>query len=86
MRSFPPKAVLPSAEGGIGMTFRRGDRYASLEILNQGRCVLLMAKDDEAAEAVEAGVDAWEILGFIKQTRAFLEQHTGEVENQWASD
>jgi hypothetical protein len=36
-----PNAILPSAEGGIGISFSKVNRYASVEFLNDGEIVLL---------------------------------------------
>jgi hypothetical protein len=35
-KNFVPSAVVPSSEGGIAVTFRRGVRYADIECFNEG--------------------------------------------------
>jgi hypothetical protein len=35
-KGFFPTGILPSAEGGIGIFFRNGNRYADIEFFNTG--------------------------------------------------
>jgi hypothetical protein len=37
-----PTAVMPSADGGVGLCFMRNDRYAHIEFLNNGETWALM--------------------------------------------
>jgi|GEM_PF-5282059 hypothetical protein len=53
---YPPTDILPSAEGGVGLVFRIDNRYADIEIFNDGEIIGLCAED---------GSDpiTWEITG-----------------------
>ena len=51
-----PERVAPSAEGGVGVTFRRGRRFASIESLNSGEVVVLISDGTGSPRAWE--VDA----------------------------
>lgn len=65
-----PDSILPSVEGGVGITFRRNGKYADIECFNTG--AILAIKSDGSGQP-----SAWEIgPGTIKDTlttiRAYL--------------
>jgi len=41
-----PVDVVPSAEGGVGIVFKSGERYADIEFFNDGDIVVTMSKRD----------------------------------------
>jgi hypothetical protein len=66
-----PERVAPSAEGGVGITFRRGRRFASIESLNSGEVVVLISDGTGSPRA-------WEIDGSGKNiplTAQTLREH-----------
>ena len=69
-----PHAIAPSAEGGIGFVFRRGQLYADVECLNNGH-VLAVISDGQGEPEV------WELqgsyLGFQNAIRRILQQFRG---------
>lgn len=65
-----PSSVLPSVEGGVGITFRRDGKYADIECFNTGE--ILAIQSDGSGQP-----SAWEVEpGAIKETlttiRAYL--------------
>lgn len=58
-----PRRILASAEGGVGVTFRRGERYADVECFNSGE-ILGTLSDGTGNPTIfdvtvsEAGIDA----------------------------
>src|SRR2546422_189828 len=52
--------VVPSADGGLGVCFVRGGRYAHIEASNEGELTLVMFAGRETAEV--SGIDSEESL------------------------
>lgn len=69
--NIPPTRVAPSAVGGVGITYRHGNRKVCVEFFNDGRANGLFA-DDAAqkmhtlpVEADQAGAFAQKIMEYI---------------------
>lgn len=65
---FLPDRVLPSAEGGVGFVFLEGDKYADIEIFNDGEVYAGISGDI---------IDSWEfsrkdLEATIRKIRGFL--------------
>lgn len=72
-----PTDVTPSVEGGIGMYFRIGRKYADIECLNSGEILAITSEDDRPPVVweIELGNDVVEhssIQEAIKDIRVFL--------------
>lgn len=53
-KTFCPDKVVPSAEDGVAISFRKGDRYALVECYNNGEVA--------AATSVDGGrIDSWDV-------------------------
>lgn len=48
-----PERVAPSAEGGVGIAFRRGQKFASIESLNSGEIIVLISDGTGSPRAWE---------------------------------
>jgi len=82
--NFPPQAIVPSAEGGVGITFRKDDRYAALEICNDGEIVVLTEiAEGEPTIWVEQATDL-NLKKTLRSLRAFVEYNTEPSEDQWS--
>ena len=46
-----PNAILPSAHGGVGISFSNNDRYASIEFCNDGEIVMLKMVGESEPDA-----------------------------------
>jgi hypothetical protein len=70
---FAPERVIPSAEGGIGMFFRSGQKYADFECSNQGQITAIVSDGhgDVRAFPVDATFEGENRA--IAEIRAFLE-------------
>ncbi|MEX0702321.1 MAG: hypothetical protein WD069_09520 [Planctomycetales bacterium] len=73
-RNLFPTAVLPTAEGGIAMTFRSGERFASIEFLNDGDIVALMKRDDRPESPEIFCAEVAEVDSVMIRLETFLEQ------------
>lgn len=67
-----PNRVRPSSIGGVGITFRRGDRKVYVEFLNNGQTHVLFS--DGVGEPVvrEIGGSYFDYLTLISETRNYL--------------
>jgi len=70
---FPPERIIPSAEGGIGMFFRSGDKYADFECANAGSITAVVSDGRGTVRAflVDASFESEnraiaELRGFLK--------------------
>jgi hypothetical protein len=41
-----PNDIVPSAEGGVGIVFKKDERYADIELFNDGDIIVTMSKKD----------------------------------------
>ncbi|MCX7427994.1 MAG: hypothetical protein NTW96_20490 [Planctomycetia bacterium] len=69
---FEPASVDPSAEGGVCLSFRRGNRYGDIECFNSGEILAVTSSGGDDTRA-------WEIRGFgqhletaLNEIRAFV--------------
>ena len=61
-----PNAVVPSAEGGVGIVFVRFARYADVEFLNEGD-ILMSTYYGEEASVVHELASIAEVTGVIRR-------------------
>ena len=61
-----PNAVVPSAEGGVGIVFVRFARYADVEFLNEGD-ILMSTYYGEEAPVVHGLASVAEVAGVIRR-------------------
>ena len=52
-KSIPPTRLVASAEGGIGIVFTDGDRYADIECLNSGEIMVAAYSGQQVPEVWE---------------------------------
>jgi hypothetical protein len=65
--NFCPMKIVPSAENGVGIVFRKGDRYADVECFNTGEIVAVTNTRSTESEA-------WEIAPSPEALKAALER------------
>lgn len=72
---FLPQKIAPSAEGGVALVFKNGDKRAMLEFFNDGSSsgVLYDLVDEVKVIAVD---QESEMSGIVERIRAYLEQDT----------
>lgn len=77
---FPPNAIIPSAEGGVGISFSQDNRYASFEFCNTGEIVLLkmIGNSDPDVTLVHFS----ELKSALWNVRDFINPRPPE--NQWS--
>jgi hypothetical protein len=64
--------ILPSAEGGIGIHFTNGDRYADLECLNDGDILGVRYIGNQAPTLVQADATESSILSALQEIKAHV--------------
>lgn len=79
-----PDIATPTAEGGVGMTFRRGNRLASLEIDNDGEVLALTEFDGGTPAVWSAGTKIPDIYRAIAEVERHLKNASRQVEDQGA--
>jgi hypothetical protein len=75
-RFLLPAFILPSAEGGIGIGFRSGTRYADVECFNSGEILALTSFGDRTEPRV------WEVDDTVTSLDATFEvigEHLGQT-------
>ncbi len=65
-----PTSILPSVEGGIGITFRRDGKYADIECFNTGEILAIQSDGSGQPSAWEVGPDA--LKETLAKIRAYL--------------
>lgn len=55
--NLKPHKIVPSAEGGIAITFRKAAKYADIECFNSGEIVAIMADGISESEVWEVSLD-----------------------------
>lgn len=68
--NLPPTAVVPSAEGGVGIVYRRDGKHADIECFNDGEIVALTAHQDGPPHTWTVSPD--EIDSTIRSIRDFF--------------
>ena len=72
-RHIPPVRMEPSAMGGVGVTFIRGDREVVVEFYNSGTAHALLSDDStDAMETRPVSTDASGYTTFLDEVRAYL--------------
>lgn len=72
-QDVPLDQVEPSAMGGVGMTFTRGDREVVVEFYNSGTAHALFSDDStDAMETRSVSTDASGYTTFLEEVRAYL--------------
>lgn len=69
---FPPTRVVASSEGGIGICFVQGDKYADLECFNTGEIVAVSYRGMEEPHVWEVPIQTENITEAIDRIRAEL--------------
>lgn len=67
-----PTRIDPLAEGGIGMTFKRGDRTATLECYNDGDVCVVVS--DRRNDQVAWEIDPKDTAAGLERMVAFLQE------------
>ena len=62
---FEPTSVDPSAEGGVCLSFRRGNRYGDIECFNSGEILAVTSSGGDDTRV-------WEIRGFDQHLETAL--------------
>src|ERR1017187_9257779 len=70
--NMPPSRVAASAEGGVGICFVEGEKYADIEIFNDGEMLATTYRGDSEARIWELESGDASITEAIKQIRAHL--------------
>jgi len=70
--NMPPSKVAASAEGGVGICFVEGEKYADIEIFNDGEMLATTYRGDSEARIWELESGDASITEAIKQIRAHL--------------
>jgi hypothetical protein len=81
--NFRPSFVGPSAEGGVGITFSRGNKRAVLEIYNDGEAISLMAIDGHQPQASDVPPTEQGFTRTLAAIKAFIDNDSGAPEDQW---
>lgn len=68
-----PTGVVPSAEGGIGVTFRRGSLYADIECFNDGDILAAFDRGTGTPEVWPVGPDDRAIRAALDEIRVRLD-------------
>jgi hypothetical protein len=69
---MPPSKVAASAEGGVGICFVEGEKYADIEIFNDGEMLATTYRGDSDARIWDLESDDASITEAINQIRAHL--------------
>jgi hypothetical protein len=67
-----PLAVIPSAESGIGIAFRRGELYADLEIFNSGEILAVTSDRREFPKVWEVEASNSGIIEALRAIREYI--------------
>jgi hypothetical protein len=67
-----PTSIDPSAEGGICISFRKGQRYSDIECFNDGTVLAVTAESDSKPNVWRLAGDA-DVAPSIKRMKAFLD-------------
>jgi hypothetical protein len=67
-----PDRIVPSAEGGIGIAFRNGLKYADIEFFNNGEILALTANNGERIEIWPVGQGSEEIKHSLSKIRDYI--------------
>jgi hypothetical protein len=67
-----PERIAPSAEGGVAVCFRRGNRFASIECLNSGDTIGLISDGAGNPRAWDVGSDSRSITDAVKLIREHI--------------
>ncbi len=70
---FSPTGVVASAEGGVGIYFVDGDKYADLECLNSGAILGVISNRSDRPVAWEVEQDARGLARASERVREFLD-------------
>ena len=65
-----PTSILPSVEGGVGITFRRDGKYADIECFNTGEILAIQSDGSGQPSVWEVGPDA--LKETLTTIRAYL--------------
>jgi hypothetical protein len=68
-----PERVAASAEGGVGIIYRRGGRFASIESLNSGEIIVLISDGTGNARAWEIDASRENLTSTTQTLREHLE-------------
>ena len=70
--NVPPSRIAASAEGGVGICFVEGDKYADIEIFNDEEILATIYRSDSAPRIWEVGNRDDSIFEAVEQIRAHL--------------
>ena len=67
-----PAAILPSVEGGVGITFLHGRRRGSIEILNSGDMVAALYEGRDEPQVWEFREESASITDTVERLRVYM--------------
>ncbi|MEX0716855.1 MAG: hypothetical protein WD066_09720 [Planctomycetaceae bacterium] len=73
-RNLPPSTISATVEGGIGMVFRSGERFASLEILNDGELLVLLERDSHPNSSTIFSASGADLVSVLDRLGNFIER------------
>jgi hypothetical protein len=68
-----PAGLIASADGGVGIFFRKQDRYADLEVLNNGVCTAVVSDGKGRVKAFSVDLSFEGLTTAIQTIREFLQ-------------
>lgn len=74
--AYQPDALVPSADSGVAITFKKQGLYASIECLNTGEITGLISKRDGNPSAWLIESDTEDILRSVQTIREFFRDNT----------
>lgn len=67
-----PSDIDPSAEGGVCVSFRQGNRYGDLECFNSGEVLAVTSSGGDETEVWEVDGREYDLRNTLERLRAFL--------------
>lgn len=67
-----PTRVVASAEGGVGLVFTSGDRYADIEVFNDGDIAVLVSSHGTGTDALDIRNSPEDLRRALIMIRVFL--------------
>lgn len=71
---FEPARIAPSAEGGVGICFLNGDKYADIECFNTGEILAVISDRRDRREVWSVAPNKRDIEEVLDRIRAFIDE------------
>lgn len=72
LTDFRPSDIAPSAEGGVCLSFRQGNRYGDVECFNSGEVLAVTSLGGDQTDVWEVGDVDCDLSSTLERLRAFL--------------